>query len=442
MALSTVRVLTVASVITFSAGTSSKMDFLALGHVRTDPIVNEKCFSDHVHTFYGPNVSLAPSTTYKDLRAAKGSTGNAKENLSLYWHPSIYKLVNGVYTLVNTWFATAYYIWDTGKAKAFPDGFKMIASAARNPLGTRWHFDCDGVQVNWTHPNSSSPWGNFPNKECGELEMRIVFPTCWDGRTTSSDHMSHVAYTLDGSHNGPCPDGYSKGPLPEIQLYFRIKDYSGEQHVFSNGMDMIHADYFSGWDEKELQNVLDSCSNSGEAAMPDKWCENHLTFKDAPKTFVRGGDNDPQIVYKLKTKFQTVLPDTAKINPEKITNITVLPRGGCNACLYQGTCYSTYEGQIVTEDMCSEHYPATQWCGTSIPAAEAQAIGDTSSPSSLQTGSAVGHLRKPRKTRGLMFMQTGTDDMTRENIEVDPVSNIDLHNEASLTVAAGTHEDL
>ena len=33
--------------------TSMKMDFLPLGDVRTDPIINPDCLSDHVHTFYG-----------------------------------------------------------------------------------------------------------------------------------------------------------------------------------------------------------------------------------------------------------------------------------------------------------------------------------------------------------------------------------------------------
>ena len=38
-------------------GTSSKMDFLPLTDVRVDPIVNQQCLSDHVHTFYGATVT-------------------------------------------------------------------------------------------------------------------------------------------------------------------------------------------------------------------------------------------------------------------------------------------------------------------------------------------------------------------------------------------------
>ena len=35
------------------------------------------------------------------------------------------------YQLVPVWFASAYYIWQTGVAKAFPAGLKMRASDAR-----------------------------------------------------------------------------------------------------------------------------------------------------------------------------------------------------------------------------------------------------------------------------------------------------------------------
>ena len=51
-------------------GTSIKMDFLPIGDVRTDPLLNPTCLSDHVHTFYGAKASLRPETTYADMRAS------------------------------------------------------------------------------------------------------------------------------------------------------------------------------------------------------------------------------------------------------------------------------------------------------------------------------------------------------------------------------------
>ena len=78
-----------------------KLDFLPIGSVRTDPLLNPTCLSDHIHTFYGAKASLRPETTYDDMRNASESSGNTEENMSLYWHPSVYMhdKVKGVYEL-------------------------------------------------------------------------------------------------------------------------------------------------------------------------------------------------------------------------------------------------------------------------------------------------------------------------------------------------------
>ena len=70
-------------------------DFLPVGHVRTDAIINPGCLSDHVHTFYGPPL-LYPALTFEDLRNSDPSlsSGNIEENNSLYWHPAVYHVAN------------------------------------------------------------------------------------------------------------------------------------------------------------------------------------------------------------------------------------------------------------------------------------------------------------------------------------------------------------
>ena len=78
-------------------GTATKMDYLVYANVRTDPVRDPaNCdgkpgVSSHVHTFYGAAASLRPSTSYKELRAACGNSGNVDDNKSLYWHPTIYR---------------------------------------------------------------------------------------------------------------------------------------------------------------------------------------------------------------------------------------------------------------------------------------------------------------------------------------------------------------
>ena len=91
------------------------------------------CLSDHVHRFYGATSprTMRPDVTYEDLRSASGNTGNVEENKSLYWNPAIYQIKNPngekTFELVDIWFASAYYVFRTKKATAFPSGLKMKA---------------------------------------------------------------------------------------------------------------------------------------------------------------------------------------------------------------------------------------------------------------------------------------------------------------------------
>lgn len=304
------------------------MDFLPLGDVRTDPIINPTCLSDHVHTFYGASV-IRPETTYEKLRLAYGNSGNVVENKSLYWHPTVYSFDpdSGVYTIDEIHFSSAYYIWETGAATAFPDGFKMIAGRGGNKEA-RAQAECVNPSK-CKRPNCITDSTFFPKKACGELEVSMAFPTCWDGvNIDSEDHQSHVSYGPDwGEFGGECPVSHPV-KIPEIKLFFRIVNYSGGSHMFADGTDYFHADYFNGWERKTLQRVLDECKNYSEASNPDAWCEKHLTFRDAPKKV-----GDERIIEKLK-KLQPNPPiDTTTITDELIDGVTVLPRGACDGTL-------------------------------------------------------------------------------------------------------------
>ena len=104
------------------------------GHARSDPILNQVCPSDHVHTFYGPQ-NFHPNTSNEILRNTKPEHSSSPwvENQSLYWHPSIYEVIKEndetVYKRVSNLDTSPYYRWDSAlpETVAFPSGFQMIA---------------------------------------------------------------------------------------------------------------------------------------------------------------------------------------------------------------------------------------------------------------------------------------------------------------------------
>lgn len=175
-----------------------------------------------------------------------------------------------MYHLVNSSDTTAYYIWENNppvsaatKTRAFPNGFRMIGGlAGQGPsmvnAGCAGESPCTKGGTNCNSPNTSL----FPATACEELEVEMSFPSCWDGTNLDSvDHISHVAYTAEGTAGEDCPPTHPVR-IPQLSLFFRIFNYRGGHYTFSDDTSIFHADYISGWEETVLQNVLDSCQES------------------------------------------------------------------------------------------------------------------------------------------------------------------------------------
>ena len=82
----------------------------------------------------------------------------------------------------------------------------------------------------------------------------------------------------------------------------------------------------------KLQTVLDNCENYSDAAMPDAFCSDWLTYKGHGKEEgVQYPDED--IVEDLES-FQPDPVDTkATISAEEVTSIRQVPRGACTGDL-------------------------------------------------------------------------------------------------------------
>jgi len=246
------------------------------GHARSDPIISQDCTSSHMHTFYGPR-SIHPSTSYDDLRATPPdlSTTPYEENQSLYWHPSIYRVVNGEYILVRNLDSSPYYRWDLSVdpvAEPFPPGFRMIAASddpGADGCGPDGNCGSDSLHAMFTEccmlrngSETCEAWEQsqivFPTRSCDFLGIALAMPTCWDGRIDSPDHKSHMAYTVGGNVADPCPPGYDRR-LPQVQLFVRINNYRGGTYVLSDLKDTFHVDFFNGWEEGKLQTIMNTC---------------------------------------------------------------------------------------------------------------------------------------------------------------------------------------
>ena len=252
------------------------------GHARSDPIINQQCSSGHVHTFYGPQ-NFHPNTSYEDIRDTnpRYSSSPVEENQSLYWHPAIYEVVenndgSNTYTRVSNLDSSTYYRWHNNEeTQAFPPGFRMIADANDLPASVHGqtrdnmpirteccNFDGDD-QLNAEETCEFFDTVVLPdNRRCDDLGIAFAFPTCWDGVSLGddNDHRSHMAYTTNGMVDGPCPSGFPVR-LPEAQIFVRINGYdsTNKRYQLSDASNEFHADFFNGWREGTLQNIIDNC---------------------------------------------------------------------------------------------------------------------------------------------------------------------------------------
>lgn len=213
--------------------------------------------------------------------------------------------------------------------KPFPDDFKMIAAVPPNPTVEHLYRTCENPRPCTRQDCSMNNPDNlfFPQQACGLFEIAFKFPICWDGRSDSPDHKSHVAYTHDGTITGTCPPSHSFGRLPQLQIIVSILDYPGGEHIFADGTQWFHADFMNGWKSGHWDTLLQNCQatpfNPLDPDNPLCACEELLTIRpemevsDAPIWAVQPPPLDTQ----------------ATITPEEFRVVQQLPRGACTGTL-------------------------------------------------------------------------------------------------------------
>jgi hypothetical protein len=108
------------------------------------------------------------------------------------------------------------------------------------------------------------------------LELRVVFPSCWDGRTLNGASQTNVAYPTKGAR---CPTGYpARIPTVVFHVVYPITSAAGLTLSMGPGqqgsVDTAHGDFINGWNQSVLTGLITGCA--GETHL----C-GHVTGSDA-----------------------------------------------------------------------------------------------------------------------------------------------------------------
>jgi hypothetical protein len=219
-----------------------------------DPIVAPgQPGASHDHSFVGATTTSAFSTLASLLGSA--TTCTRPGHTAAYWMPTL--LVDG--QAVAPLGATIYYRRETlSPLSTFPSGLRMIAGDAKattpQPLAvTFWNCGVTGG----VRPQAAVP--ACPNGRQRMLRLHVRFPSCWDGvNLDSTTHKSHLAYPRAGR----CPSTHAV-PVPAITLIYRYPRLpSGTVTLASGSQYSAHADFFSSWDPRTLDGLVEGCLNA------------------------------------------------------------------------------------------------------------------------------------------------------------------------------------
>ncbi|MBB2947702.1 hypothetical protein FB565_007473 [Actinoplanes lutulentus] len=217
--------------------------------------------ASHMHTFFGPDI-IGASTTTKDLLAAKSTSCQTKGDNSAYWMPQLTQ--NGKPVPLNGF--RIYYgsrLKDPSKTKILPPGLVMIAGDAKRQEPTPKNSGINQFWCAGAAETGRSADGNWPKCATGgRLIISITFPDCWDGKHVDSpDHKSHVGPT---GPDGTCASGKFPVAIPSISELFTYESQGGEGFTLASGLpSSAHMDMMNGWDPKVLGPLVRTCLTQG-----------------------------------------------------------------------------------------------------------------------------------------------------------------------------------
>ena len=204
--------------------------------------------ASHLHDFFG-NIGTRAASTYRSLDGVTSTC--AHNDRAAYWVPALYQ--NG--RKINPNGAIIYYTTSAGapsEQRSFPPDMRIILgnSAATTPAQRegRIEWGCsDNTQIGKTIP---------ANCASGFIQLRIPFPSCWNGVSTTGNALANLRYPASGR----CPAGFATAlPGMRFNTAYRVGTTTGTITLASGNVNSIHADFWNVWHQPTLDQLVRDC---------------------------------------------------------------------------------------------------------------------------------------------------------------------------------------
>jgi hypothetical protein len=221
-----------------------------VGSVADDPIMLPgRPGAAHQHDFFG-NFSTRAGSTYATMRGMASSC--PQNDRAAYWTPSLYR--NGR-KVVPAGLAASYATSVSPgeeRIEPFPADFKMTAGDDSNTEPT-----AVSRQIQWGCLGNTQ-LGRAVPRTCasGGIQVRITFPSCWNGRARNGNAARDLRFPVDGR----CPAAFSR-PLPALRIAVAYPTGSdvGALTLASGPVSSIHAGFWNTWDQARLTELVQDC---------------------------------------------------------------------------------------------------------------------------------------------------------------------------------------
>jgi hypothetical protein len=210
------------------------------------------------HDFYGNTTTSAMSTAASLVGGP--TTCSTSADASAYWTPVLYQDGVAITPERNLIYWTGLHATDPSVTVP-PVGLEMIAgnenaTTSQSVRVVAWRCADQLPQVPSSTPvNCAGTRG---------LELRVTFPSCWNGTTLNGASETNVVYPGADSR---CPTGHPvRIPIVVFHVVYPITSLAGLTLSMGPGQqgstNTAHGDFINGWNESILTGLISGCASS------------------------------------------------------------------------------------------------------------------------------------------------------------------------------------